>query len=617
MGVQESSKSAATVKGIQQVKKSHLTQGKASSPGSPSCRKEQTEESSRNKEGKYRISRVKMESLSRDDHSHMLAKSEESAHKLKDDKPKISRVRPENFNPNESVSSPLAVVSDSLNFLEGKTNALTEAIQSLAPSQLCQTGEEGDVTGLLQVKSEKTNDSERSVLSSLEGKVQVKSEESGTTGIKTEVESSERAILHGQEKIVDGDENEGRVKVMDDEISRPEAGIQRSDYCAATTIVEETKDRRVPEKNTDAAIVDEKKTKASDGEDKLESSKESTDLVDEMELTRENKLDDIKDLETESEITNINVLTSDVSKERTVDLPATRDVDEPEEKLLSSEKAGATDMASVNEKSFQEQSLSDERGLLSLQKDDIVRSEVSSNKVELESMERDHDHAGHTSSSDEHSDVESDISEVSSVHTSDLSSFDDEISSSSVSSDEQDEEAGKTEANEEPKSEVQDKSNSQSQTENASDAAPMRRSTRISSRRSTKEGESEQSGGEGGKATTAESHRQRRRGEKRQRKTHSKTSKERSDYSTVKRRRGRPRKEEAHASSHSTNQRRRSRIRDRDDNISSAAGRRGSGAEDRSKRSQRQIKRTRCYSPSSEGTREVFLPRKRSRDGNS
>ena len=92
--------------------------------------------------------------------------------------------------------------------------------------------------------------------------------------------------------------------------------------------------------------------------------------------------------------------------------------------------------------------------------------------------------------------------------------------------------------------------------------------------------------------------------------------KERSDYSTVKRRRGRPRKEEAHASSHSTNQRRRSRIRDPDD-ISSTAGRRGSGVEDRSKRSQRQIKRTRCYSPSSEGTREVFLPRKRSRDGNS
>lgn len=604
------------MKGIQQVKKSHLTQGKASSPGSPSCRKEQTEESSRTKEGKNRISRVKMESLSRDDHSHIPAKSEESAHKLKEDKPKISRVRPDNFNPNESVSSPSAVVSDSSNFLEVKTNTLTEEIQSLAPSQLCQTGEEGDVTGLLQVKSEKTNDSERSVLSSLEGKVQVKSEESGTTGIKTEVESSELAILHGQEKIVDGDENEGRVKVMDDEISRPEAGIQRSDYCAATLIVEETEDRRVPEKNTDAAIVDQKKTKESDGEDKLESSKKSTDLVNEMELTRENKLEDIKDLETESEITNINVLTSDVSKERTVDLPATRDVDESEEKLLSSEKAGATDMASVNEKSFQEQSLSDERGLLSLQKDDIVRSEVGSNKVELESMERDHDYAGHTSSSDEHSDVESDISEVSSVHTSDLSSFDDEISSSSVSSDEQNEEAGKTEANEEPKSEVQDKSNTQSQTENASDAAPMRRSTRISSRRSTKEGESEQSGGEGGKATKAKYHRQRRHGEKRQRKAHSKTSKERSDYSTVKRRRGRPRKEEAHTSSHSTNQRRRSRIRDPDDS-SSAAGRGGSVAEDRSKRSQRQIKRTRCYSPSSEGTREVFLPRKRSRDGNS
>ena len=604
------------MKGIQQVKKSHLTQGKASSPGSPSCRKEQTEESSRTKEGKNRISRVKMESVSRDDHSHMLAKSEESAQKLKDDKPRISRVKLENFNPNESVSSPLAVVSDSLNFLEVKTNTLTEGTQSLGPSQLCQTGEEGDVTGLLQVKSEKTNESERSVLSSLEDKVQVKSEESGTTGIKTELESSEPAIRHGHERIVDGDESEGRLKVMDDEICRPEAGIQRSDHSAVTTIVEETKNQRVPEKNTGAAIVDLKKTKASDGEDKLESSNESTELVDKTELTRENKLEDIKDLDTESEITSINVLTPDVSKERTVDLPATRDVDEAEEKLLSSEEAGATDMASVNEKSFQEQSLSDERGLLSSQKHDMVRSEVGSNKVELKSMERDHDHAGHTSSSDENSDVESDISEVSSVHTSDLSSFDDEISSSSVCSDEQDEVAGKTEANEEPKSEVQDKSNTQSQTAIASDTAPMRRSTRISSRRSTKDGESDQSGEEGGKAITAESHRQRRHGEKRQRKTHSKTSKERGDHSTVKRRRGRPRKEEAHASSHSTNQRRRSRIRDPDDS-SSAAGRRGSGAEDRSKRSQRQIKRTRCYSPSSEGTREVFLPRKRSRDGNS
>ena len=616
MGLQESCKSAASVKGIQQVKKSHLTQGKASSPGSPSYRKEQTEESSRTKEGKNRISRVKMESVSRDDHSHMLAKSEESAHKLKDDKPKISRVKLENFNPSESVSSPLAVVSDSLNFLEVKTDTLTEGTQSLGPSQLCQTGEEGDVTGLLQVKSEKTNESERSVLSSLEDKVQVKSEESGTTGIKTELESSEPAILHGHERIVDGDESEGRLKVMDDEICRPEAGIQRSDHSAVTTIVEETKNQRVPEKNTGAAIVDLKKTKASDGEDKLESSNESTELVDKTELTRENKLEDIKDLDTESEITSINVLTPDVSKERTVDLPATRDVDEAEEKLLSSEEAGATDMASVNEKSFQEQSLSDERGLLSSQKHDMVRSEVGSNKVELKSMERDHDHAGHTSSSDENSDVESDISEVSSVHTSDLSSFDDEISSSSVCSDEQVEVAGKTEANEEPKSEVQDKSNTQSQTAIASDTAPMRRSTRISSRRSTKDGESDQSGEEGGKAITAESHRQRRHGEKRQRKTHSKTSKERGDHSTVKRRRGRPRKEEAHASSHSTNQRRRSRIRDPDDS-SSAAGRRGSGAEDRSKRSQRQIKRTRCYSPSSEGTREVFLPRKRSRDGNS
>ncbi|XP_022778845.1 biorientation of chromosomes in cell division protein 1-like 1 [Stylophora pistillata] len=212
------------------------------------------------------------------------------------------------------------------------------------------------------------------------------------------------------------------------------------------------------------------------------------------------------------------------------------------------------------------------------------------------------------SSMGEYSDGASDISEVSSVHTSDLSSFDDD--------DDEGEEAEETKKMTE-KRELEDEGDTEResvfQSEQNSDSAPRRRSTRISSRRSTKEGESETSEGETTKEERTSSHKRRHGGKKRKPSSESKKVRSVSDVDKP-RRRGRPRKDERRVSGQSVSQFRHSRMRYREDSGATTDRGESDSKESRSTRSQRQIKRTRCYSPSSEGTREVFLPRKRSRD---
>ena len=554
-----------------------------------------------------------MESFSKDDRSQLLPKSEENVQKVKDERSKISRVKLENYNPNESYRSPLEVDSGNSNFEDEKTSSLKGIPQNSSPNQLSSTEEtglsQGDVNRLSQVKFEKTDDGDSYVFSSSENKVKVKEETSEAFGIKMEVESSESKILQVQEKIVGTAEKEHGKTMFDDGISKPDAGILRSDCFVNTTVVEDSGEKVADKCDVDVpVIVDENKGKDVEGIYRMESLKQ-TETGETLEEKPGNKREEKRDLGTESSVRKKCTVASDASKVETFDFLATRSVDE----LLTDEKVRAFEMSSAINK-LQGRSLSDEKGLLSWQREDVVRAEPVSEKGDLETSPIEKGNIGHTSATGEYSDGESDISEVSSVHTSDLSSFDDEISSSSESSYEQHEEANEKETNAAAKkNEGQERSSAHPQNEQDFDAAPTRRSTRISSRRSTKEGESEVSGNEGGKIQT-ESLRRRRHGEKRVREPRPKTGKERSKYGVEKRKRGRPRKEETRASSHSGSQRRRSRIHDQDGNRT-AAGRSGSGSvEDRSKRSQRQIKRTRCYSPSSEGTREVFLPRKRSRD---
>ena len=224
------------------------------------------------------------------------------------------------------------------------------------------------------------------------------------------------------------------------------------------------------------------------------------------------------------------------------------------------------------------------------------------------------------SSTGDVSDVDSDISEVSSVHTSDLSSFDEEVSSASYDDDDIGEQKGEAAVSNENTNMETDQIPAQGQQH--PDAPTRRRSTRISSRRSTKEEEEDEDGrGNDGqmKEKSRDSPRRKRRGRRRRRESDPRMSAEgqRESSPAIKRRRGRPRKNERRISSSSENQRRHSRWHSHGES-SSATTERSSGhnkESNRRKRSQRQIKRTRCYSPSSEGTREVFLPCKRSRVG--
>ncbi|EDO43113.1 predicted protein [Nematostella vectensis] len=156
------------------------------------------------------------------------------------------------------------------------------------------------------------------------------------------------------------------------------------------------------------------------------------------------------------------------------------------------------------------------------------------------------------------SDDDSDISDVSSVHTSDLSSFDEDLSSESDN-----------ESTPGAKEESMPQDRSKPRTNKTNDIK-------------------KQAHGEMNKV--------------------SKHATEPSgDSDSLKRRRGRPRKEEKTSSDNKREQMRQPRSRKREDSAGDNNGQRI--------RSKRMIKRKRCYSPSSESTREVRLPSKHTRTG--
>ena len=610
------------------MKKSHSTQvktsvhagkGEETKTGSPFREKDQTEESGRTKDGKLKASRVKAESLSRDDHSQMSPRPEESLHKVKDEKTKISRVKLENSFSSEGFFSLAAADSSSLNSQDEMISSLKGVRENLVQSQLSpaeDTGvSQGDVTRLSQIKIEKANESDSYVCSSSEYKVKVKEERSTKTfGVKVQTESSENAaiqwkqeeLVDSEQKSVQGDsENEHGKNLFSDGMGRTDSGAERSDDFVMTTMVDEMGERVAQRPDGDVVvIVDESKVKELEKSERVESLKQTETAI-KLERKEDGKREEKKDLGTETSLKVRSAVSSDLSSGKSIDLPAAKSGEDLS--LSSHEEDGVREVPSLTDGTQRKKE--DERGLPSGQKESTARAESFSEKTGLEASSLTRENVGHASSTGEYSDGESEISEVSSVHTSDLSSFDDEISSLSESYDENDED----EAYEHDEKDNQERSSAQPQNEQDCDSAPRRRSTRISSRRSTKEGESELSESEGRKIQT-DSARKRRHDERRERKPRIESAKGQSESGREKRRRGRPRKDEKRGPSCSGRQMRRSRTRDQDDS-STAAERSGSGSrEDRRKRSQRQVKRTRCYSPSSEGTREVFLPRKRSRD---
>lgn len=607
---QEGSKSGTSSRGVQQGKKSHPTQGKTSvtpgkgeeiKSGTSSVReKELPEESVRAKDRKTKASRIKKESLSRDDYSQLSPKPDENLHKVKDEKTKIPRVKIENSNPSGGSPSSVGTDSSSLIPQDERINSRKGMRENVAQSQLLPAGESGfsksDVARLSQVKIEKANESDSHACSSLESKVKEKEQRSRIPGVK--IESSESTVIQQQQKEVLGSElkltgdppKEHDRSVLHGGISKIDAGVQRSDNFVEATKPEETSERVAEKRDANVPVIlNENKVK------ELEGGETAGKLDRKVENTREEK----RDLRTDSSLKMRSAL--DPSSVKDAETLASKTGEE----LSSNKKEEVIEQTRLKDES-QRQKLSDERGHPPTQKEDTVRAESVSETMGLDSSFMGGENVGHASSTGEYSDGESDISEVSSVHTSDLSSFDEEISSSSESYNDEDENARacQTETYKGDKNEDQGSYSGQQQGKQDSDAAPTRRSTRISSRRSTKEGESEISEGEESKTKT-DSPRRRRRDEKTERRTRREAVKGQSKSDAKKRGRGRPRKDERHASSHSGSQMRRSRARDQE----------GSGSrEERTKRSQRPIKRTRCYSPSSEGTREVFLPRKRSRD---
>ena len=621
-GTQESSKSGTTAKAAQQMKKSHSTQektgvggkGEETKTGGLNLReKDQEEDSSRAKDGKIKTSRVKAESLSRDDHSQLSPKPDESLFKMKDEKTKISKVKVEKSSASGGHSASVAGHSSSLNSQDEKSSSCKGTRENFAQSQSSPAGESGVSQGEVEAKVEKANDNGSYVGSSLEYKVKVKEERSKAFGGS---ENSESATIHlhvQQEEVVKTElkppgesEKERGKKLLDEGTSKIGAGVQRNENFMRTSF-EEKSDKDAEWHDVCVSHIEsESKVKELESSEQMLATHKQTEIVEQLERKVENKQEGKKGLEPESSLRMKNATASDLSRVKDIEIPASK----YDEELITER---AAEMTCEMDESQKQTAVSDENSLLSKHKDVEVKAESVSEKTDLEASFMSRECVGEASSAGEYSDGESDISEVSSVHTSDLSSFDEEISSSSESYDQgENERAGETETS---KNEHQEMFSAQPQSsEQVSDAAaPRRRSTRISSRRSTKEGESEVSEGEGSDIRTS-SIRKRRHGEKRERKPRPETAKGQRESGREKRGRGRPRKDDRRASDHSSSQMRRSRTHVRDGSRRTGERTDSTSGEDRTKRSQRTIKRTRCYSPSSEGTREVFLPRKRSRD---
>ena len=623
LGVQDTSKSSTSSKGFQTIKKQGKSntlagRGEETRTASPVSEKSQSDEGSRSKEGKCKISRVKAESLSRDD-GRLSPKVEDNSSKLN----KVSRVKVESVNRGESCASSSVEDRSSLSAQDNKASSsgeINENSNQVHPLPVAEetSATQDDVKNLVEVKMEKGNESGNCVSlenkvkeSSLEYKVKEKSEtfeEDEQGEQKEEVEAGLGLML-----MPDCGKQEPE-SILLNEVSQIDTTLQRSDVFQTAKRVEEMSQglSRIEEKaSLDATI----SANESEVQEKVENSelvikKESlVEKVEEIDIKGDEKISEAAD---SSALEHIGIKTTDFTA---IEAGPENIIGE----LPSDLKSGASPESVTTSNEPQRQTLLEQnQELQSRLEEELVASEHGLEKLSSVASFAKED-VSHTSPTGDYSDDESDVSEVSSVHTSDLSSFDEEISSMSESYDEDevDEENREEDVAEKPEHRTGDvKETSMSQSQQDVNAAPMRRSTRISSRRSTKEGESEISENETSKRESRDSSRKRRRSEKRNKNPRPTTAKEQGIPGIDKpRRRGRPRKDERRTrSSRSESQMRRSRTHDREDS-GTAPERSGSDSrESRSTRSQRQIKRTRCYSPSSEGTREVFLPRKRSRD---
>ena len=619
LGAQDGIRSSTSSKGFQTVKKPNSAQGKFMSlagrgeetrTGSPVNERLQADDSSRTKEGKSKSSRVKAQSLSRDDGRNS-PRLEDSSHKMS----KTTRVKVECTNLGENCA-PFVEHRNSVKNQADISSSHAEKNENLIPVHISPVVEEI----VLEKKTEKGNESESAV--TLESRTKVKEENSETFETREQKKLSKN-LPHQQKEEV---KTESEMKVLEDcvkqehekillgEIPELDAGAQRNDSSETAKTVEE-----IPEGlSGNAAKPDVDGTVPSQNENKMQESVERLDPVMEPAEKVETTLGTTGGEKSAAEDDEVTQSCASVNSGRVIDLPTAQGGTEKAiEESPTHTKLGSLELITPSDTLWMHSLPDESQELQSQQKEKLVKGESGLEKPisVVPSMAR--EDSGQVSSTGEYSDGESNISEVSSVHTSDLSSFDGEISSGSESYDEDD----GTQESDEPVKREQHTDGDKEQTnlpqsEQDSDAMPRRRSTRISSRRSTKEGESEISENEAGRKESRDSSRKRRHGEKRNRKPRPEIIKGQQSESDLEkpRRRGRPRKDDKHTSSHSDSQTRRSRTHHREDG-STAAERSGSDSrESRSKRSQRQIKRTRCYSPSSEGTREVFLPRKRSRD---
>lgn len=558
--------------------------------GNPSIReKEATEDSSKIKEGNNKISRGKMESLNQEDNRQvtMSPKQDENLLKMKDEKARISRVKVERSG---GRSSPVSGDSSHLNYKDDHVNTL-KGTRATTVENSKTSHTQAELVKESEVNLEKAGEGDSSVISSC---LKTRDEESIPSVEKSHFDYKVKPPAQLQQKEVkaelcsDGFDREKEDKKSPGELM---SRVERISDIFITTTVEQICDE-VPETRdvnsaAHAGYIEKEDREFESGETLFE-----MESVVKLETHSENKFEGKRELENEYSESTRSVTAEDQSK---IEMTQTDTKSQGEEVPVFSEKGttiGETNQLNESQRHF-----------MSYDKDPGT-SEVKSKPCPVECSSTSRENTEVASSPGEYSDGESDISEVSSVHTSDLSSFDEDISSAGESYEAYDDRRPpETETSELGVHEDQFTTHMQSERVSA-----RRRSTRISSRRSTKDGESEMSEGEGPKTPTVSS-RERPRGDKASRKPRSKSGKGSRESGTVKRGRGRPRKDERRATRDSAGQIRRSRARLHDGRDKTGEGR------DKTKRSQRTIKRTRCYSPSSEGTREVFLPRKKSRDG--
>ena len=622
LGAQDNVRSGTSSKGFQTVKKSNSAHGKCMSlagrgeetrTGSPVNERLQADDSIRAKEGKSKTSRVKADSLSRDDGRNS-PKVEDGSHKMS----KTTRVKVESTNLGENCAPSIVEHRNSVKNQADISSSHAEKNENLIPLRISPVAEEI----VLEEKTEKGNESESGV--TLESKTKVKEEKSETFE-KREQKKLSKNLPHQQKEEV---KTESEMRVLEHcikqenekillacEIPKLDTGAQRNDSFETAETVEE-----IPEGLSGNAVKpDVDGTVPSQNENRMQESVERFDPVMEPAENVDTALGTTGGEKSGAEDDEVTQSSTSVHREKVTDLPTAQGGTEKAiEESPSHTKLGSLELINPSDTLWRHSLPDESQELQSEKKENLVKGESGLEKPisVVSSVAR--EDLGQVSSTGEYSDGESDISEVSSVHTSDLSSFDGEISSGSESYDEDDgtQESDEPEKREQHTDGDKEEEANLPQSEQDSDAMPRRRSTRISSRRSTKEGESEISENEASRRESRDSSRKRRHGEKRNRKPRPEIIKGQQSESDLEkpRRRGRPRKDDKRTSSHSGGQIRRSRTHHREDGSTAAERSSSDSRESRSKRSQRQIKRTRCYSPSSEGTREVFLPRKRSRD---